>query len=227
MRRATFQIMIARVDVVSIGTLARNLLWNEASAVRTAHATVSLIRTGKDVILVDPGLPPVALGARLAERMNLKPAQVTHVFLTHVGPATTAGLELFEHATWYCSEAELTHLRNQMRGYDGDDPRRAAIDGLLRRVEPAPDQVGRQVDLFPLAGVTRGTCGLLVAGAVNATLVTGPAVATLDHFLAGQVLPESADVEQAKSSLQEVYEIADLVVPGFDNVFQNPRGFGI
>jgi glyoxylase-like metal-dependent hydrolase (beta-lactamase superfamily II) len=219
--------MIARVDVISIGTPARNLLWNETSAVRTPHATMSLLRAGKEIVLVDPGLPPVALAARLGERVNLRPADVTHVFLTHVGPATTAGLELFENATWFCSEAEIEHLQGQLRGLEEDHPRRGSLDALLRRVEPAPDRVARQVDLFPLPGVTPGTCGLLVSGAVNSTLITGPAVATLDHFLAGQVVPESMDIEQAKSSLQEVYEIADLVVPGFDNIFQNPRGFGI
>jgi glyoxylase-like metal-dependent hydrolase (beta-lactamase superfamily II) len=219
--------MTARVDVVSIGTLARNLLWNESAPVRTAHATASLVRSGKQIILVDPGLPSVVLAARLAERLNLKPVQVTDVFLTHIGPATTAGLELFEHARWLCSQAEFGHIESQMQTLDEDDGRREALESILRRVEPAPDKLAPQIDIFPLPGVTPGTCGLLVSGSVNATLLTGPAVASLDHFLAGQVLPEAIDIESAKSSLREVYEIADLVIPGFDNLFQNPRGFGI
>ena len=44
-----------RVDIISIGTLSRNRLWNETAAVRTPHATTSLIRVGKRHILVDTG----------------------------------------------------------------------------------------------------------------------------------------------------------------------------
>ena len=45
------------------------------------------------------------------------------------------------------------------------------------------------------------------------------------NLLAGQVLPGCFNLEQAKESLREVYEIADLVVPGHDNIFPSPRGF--
>ena len=37
--------MPVRVDIISIGTLSRNRLWNEPAAVRTAHATTTLLRT--------------------------------------------------------------------------------------------------------------------------------------------------------------------------------------
>jgi hypothetical protein len=53
-----------RVDIISIGTLDRNRLWGETQSVRTAHATTTLIRTSKRSILIDPGLPSAALGAR-------------------------------------------------------------------------------------------------------------------------------------------------------------------
>jgi hypothetical protein len=52
-------------------------------------------------------------------------------------------------------------------------------------------------------------------------------VPTLDHFLAGQVLPDAADIQAAQESMREVYEIADLVVPGHDNLFLNPRAQGM
>ena len=47
------------------------------------------------------------------------------------------------------------------------------------------------------------------------------------HFLAGQVLPDSWDFETAGESMREVYEIADLIVPGHDNLFLNPRSQGM
>ena len=34
---------------------------------------------------------------------------------------------------------------------------------------------------------------------------------------------DAADVAAARASLAEVFEIADAVVPGYDNVFANPR----
>ena len=50
---------------------------------------------------------------------------------------------------------------------------------------------------------------------------------TQDHFLAQQVLPDSYDIKLAQESMREVYEIADVIVPGHDNVFVNPRTSGM
>ncbi len=98
---------------------------------------------------------------------------------------------------------------------------------LLESLQVAPDELADQVDLFPLSGYTPGTCGLLVAAPTSTILVAGDAVATLDHFLAGQVLPDTADIKAATEAMAEVYEIADLIVPGHDNLFVNPRAAGL
>jgi len=58
-------------------------------------------------------------------------------------------------------------------------------------------------------------------------LIAGDAVPTQDHFLAGQVLPDTWDISAAQASLREVYEIADLIIPGHDNIFVNPRSHGM
>jgi hypothetical protein len=94
-------------------------------------------------------------------------------------------------------------------------------------MQPAPDALAEHVDLFPLFGATPGACGILVAAPTYTALVAGDAVATLDHFLAGQVLPESFDIDAAAESMREVYEIADLIIPGHDNLFANPRSHGL
>jgi hypothetical protein len=67
------------VRVISIGTLSVHPLWGERTPVRTGHATTTLVRTGGKVILVDPSLPAQVLEARLAERANVKPEQITDV----------------------------------------------------------------------------------------------------------------------------------------------------
>ena len=223
-----------RVDIISIGTLSRNRLWDEAEAVRTPHATTTLIRAGDRTILVDPGLPAPALAARLHERTGLRPDAVDTVFLTNARPAHRAGLPLFADATILVHELERDAERARLSALIADAPDEDLDRAHLRRelavidsLRVADDKLADGVDLFPLFGYTPGTCGLLVTTPLTSTLVAGDAVVTLDHFLAGQVLPDSFDVRAAQEAMAEVYEIADLVVPGHDNLFVNPRGQGM
>lgn len=228
--------MSVRVDIISIGTLSRNRLWGETSAVRTPHATTTLLRTrdtaGPRLILIDPGLPAPVQAARLGERAGVAPAQIDTVFLTNFRPAHRAGLAAYPSATVLLHEAERDavgqHLHDMLQRVEGDDELAATIRAelaLLGRTRGPEDRLAPQVDLFPLAGYTPGTCGLLIADAATTTIVAGDAVPTRDHLLAGQVLPDAMDLAAAQESLREVYELADLIVPGHDNLFQNPRSF--
>ena len=45
---------------------------------------------------------------------------------------------------------------------------------ILERCRPAPDSIAPGVDLFPLPGVTRGTCGLLLAMPAQTALALVP-----------------------------------------------------
>ena len=223
-----------RLDVISIGTLSRNRLWGENQPVRTPHATTTLIRAGKRNILVDPGLPAQAIGARLYERTGLRPEQIDTVFLTNFRPSHRAGLSIFAKAKVFIHEREQEATAGRLRELISQAPEedldRATLQGelkLLESLSAAQDKLAESVDLFPLFGFTAGTCGLLIAAPTYTAMVAGDAVPTLDHFLAGQVLPESADLEAAGESMREVYEIADLIVPGHDNVFMNPRASGM
>ena len=230
--------MAVRIDIVSIGTLSRNRIWNEPQAVRTPHATTTLIRAGTTAdqgkelkILVDPGLPAQALVARLFERTGLRPEQIDVVFLTNFRPAHRHALSAFEKARWLISAAEREavgeHL-TELRDRGGDEVREVLEQELaiLKKTKVADDKLAPQVDLFPLPGFTPGTCGLLVSESASTTLIAGDAVPTRDHLLAGQVLPDAFDKDQALESLREVYEIADAIVPGHDNWFLNPRSYG-
>ena len=224
----------ARLDIISIGTLSRNRLWNENQPVRTPHATTSLIRAGKRHILVDPGLPAQALGARLFERTGIRPEQIDVIFLTNFRPAHRAGLAIFQNARRLIHEHEQQAARQHLerliqQAPDEDIDRRLLADELqlLETFTPADDRLAEHVDLFPLFGYTPGTCGLLLSLPTVTVLVAGDAVPTQDHFLAGQLLPDTYDLEAAKESLREVYEIADLIVPGHDNIFLNPRSQGM
>lgn len=223
-----------RIDIISIGTLSRNRLWNESAAVRTPHATTTLVRSGKRTILVDPGLPAPAVVARLFERTGLRPDAVDTVFLTNARPSHRGGLAAFPKAKVLIHEIERDASRAAVQAeIDGaagahlDHDHLDAELATLDTFRPAEDKLAADVDLFPLFGYTPGQCGLLVTAPLSSTLIAGDAVPTLDHFLAGQVLPDSGDIAAAQASMAEVYEIADLIVPGHDNWFVNPRGQGV
>lgn len=231
--------------IISIGTLSVHELWSHQGPARTPHATTTLITTsesparpgnrgstgsegGERRILVDPGLPPEIIGARLTERSGLKPEDISDVFLTSFRPAHRAGLAAFPHARWMISEAEREAigrgLIEQFQRADDDSTRRMLEQeiALLKKCQPAPDQLAPQIDLFPLPGFTPGTCGLILSRPDSTVVIAGDACATVEHLERGRVLRGAYDVEQAQESLVEVLEIADLIVPGHDNVVPTP-----
>jgi len=223
-----------RVDIISIGTLSRNRLWNEAEPRRTPHATTTLVRSGDQHILIDPGLPAPALGARLFERTGLSPDRIDTVFLTNFRPAHRAGLALFARATVLMHEVEQQSVRQHLERLIDQAPpddidRKTMQDelALLERIAPADDKLAPAVDLFPLFGYTPGQSGLLISAPTATILIAGDAVPTQEHFLAGQVLPDAYDIRAAQEAMREVYEIADQIVPGHDNIFVNPRMMGM
>lgn len=218
--------------IISIGTLSRHPLWNEPGAVRTPHATTTLIRGGDRVLLVDPGLPPQAVAARLFERSGLRPEQVTDVFLTNFRPAHRAGVAAFANADWWIGQIEREAVGRQLvellhHSDDADQQRLLKQEiALLQRCKAAPDKLMDRVDLFPLPGYTPGTCGLLLPLMSATVLIASDAVATSEHLERGQVLAGAFDTERAMESFREAVEIADWIIPGHDNITSNAAGRG-
>lgn len=214
--------------IISIGALSVHDLWPKQTAARTAHATTTLVRSGERRILVDPGLPPQVVAARLGERAGLLPEDISDVFLTNFRPAHRWGLSAFPNARWLIGEQEResvgVSLVERFQA-EQDEELKATLQqdiAILKRCEPAPDKLAPQVDLFPLPGFTPGTCGLLLSFAGLTVLIAGDAVATEEHLEQGRVQRGSYDVEQSQESLREAIEIADVIVPGHDNVILNP-----
>lgn len=231
--------------IISIGTLSAHPLWEERQPVRTGHATTTLIRAGDATILVDPGLPAPALKARLHERSGLTPEKITHVFLTSFHPEARRGIELFEHADWLISERERetvgvpiaqslgrlaeTQEMAKQTGEDFHEDQQATMEvlqrdiAILARTQAAPDSLADDIDLFPLPGYSPGSCGLLLAGN-DTTLICGDAIPTSEHLEQGKVLPGCSDRDLALESFKEAIEIADILIPGRDNLLLNPTG---
>jgi len=225
--------------VISIGALSRNRFWNENEPQRLAHSTTTLVRDGNTTILVDPGLPEQALAQRLDERTGLKPEQIDAVFLTSFRPVHRRGLGLFARATWMMYEPEIAAVREHLdqlsasvrqaeRSSGGalDQPGEREVADLiaqeraiLDRVSPAGDKPTRRAHLFPSAGVTPGSAGLLLTETSRTVAILGDAVISREYFEAGRVYEQAFDLEAAQASFRDAMEIADLIVPGHDNVF--------
>jgi len=224
--------------VISIGTLAAHPLWGERQQVRTGHMTTTLVRAGERRIVVDPGLPAAALAARLGERANLAPGQITDVFLTSFHPDGRRALAAFDAAVWWIhaderesvgvAMAQRLRAMSMREGVEDAGERDEELMAHLRqeiatlqRCKAAPDSFADRVSIFPLPGVSPGTCGLLLEDMRHTTLICGDAVATSEHLDEGRVL-HAADLDKARTSLEEALEIADLLILGRDNMVVNP-----
>jgi glyoxylase-like metal-dependent hydrolase (beta-lactamase superfamily II) len=221
--------MYPTVDVISIGHLSRNPFWNETEPVRPSLATTTLIRAGEKTILVDPSLPGELMVQRLRERSGLTPDRIDFVFLTSFHPTHRRGLAAFDDAKWLIGPKEretvADHL-NDLLENDGSSPSEMIENELaiLGRTEAAPDTLIDGVDLFPSPGVTAGHCGLLIAE-LRTILIAGDTVLTRAHLELNQISECCDDPVQAAESLAEVYEIADVIIPGHDNLFVVRGGY--
>jgi glyoxylase-like metal-dependent hydrolase (beta-lactamase superfamily II) len=218
-------------EVISIGTLSHNRLWGEGAAVRTAHATTSLVTDGQQRILVDPSLPPAALAARFFERTGRQLDDVTDVFCTTLRPVHRRSIEALSEARWWVGETELTVYRGHLEGLLDSAERLSPEDAatvrsdleLLEHFQPAPDKFTPQVSIYPLLGASPGSTGLLLTPATTTVVIAGDAVLTAEHLRRGQVWEGCADRKAALESLQDLMELADIVIPGHDNIAFSPR----
>lgn len=218
--------MAVEYCVISIGALSRNRLWGESAAVRTSHATTTAVFDEGRVILVDPSLPAAALGPVFNERTGKALGEVTDVFCTTLRPVHRRSIQALPEAAWWVHAAELTTYRDRLQQKLGSaerlDPQETALiqDELkvLSSFKPAPERFSRQVTVFPLAGPSAGSAGLLLTPPTTTVVVAGDAALTADHVRRGQVWQGCEDVEAAMRSMGDFLELADVIVPGHDNV---------
>jgi len=206
-----------RIDVIAIGSLAKNKYWNEKVPQREEYATATLVRSGDAAILVDPGWPAEVLRSGLFYRAGLEPDAVTHVFLTHFDPAHRQGIGLFPKAVWWMYAEEIAYA-------EAEPAADATAGRVLSRMKAAPDKLAPGVDLFPTFGHTPGHTSLLVYTPTETTILAGDVALTRDHFEHGDLGEGPWDLEKAKASFQDVVEMADTIVPAHDNLFVSRAG---
>ncbi|MFP3937247.1 MAG: MBL fold metallo-hydrolase [Phycisphaerae bacterium] len=223
--------MAVEFRIISIGTMSQNRLWGESRAVRTSHATTTLVVENDRRILVDPSLPAEILSARYNERTGRQLEDVTDVFCTTLRPVHRRSIAAFEHARWWTSEEELetygrhlAHLADSAGRLSEEDAKIVEADRrLLERFQAAEEKFTPQVNLYPLAGASPGSAGLLLTPPTQSIVIAGDAAITTDHISHGQIWQGCADTDQAGESLRDILEIADIIIPGHDNVMLSPR----
>lgn len=223
--------MSVEFTIVSIGALSHHRLWGEAAPTRTAHATTTLVTAGDRLILVDPGLPASVLTARLFERTGKGPADITDVLCTTLRPAHRRGIDAFGSARWLAHEVELESYRGFLENtlesaerLESDEVRAVREDlDKMDAFQPAEEQPADQVTLYPLAGPTPGSAGLLLTPPTQTIVIAGDAALTSEHIQSGQIWQGCLQADRAMESLRDLLELADVIVPGHDNVVFSPR----
>ncbi len=215
--------------IVSIGTLSSHPNWNEPNEVRTGHATTTVIKSEDAVLLVDPSLPAQMVDAKLHERWGLRLSDVTHVFLTSFDDDRTRTLDGLTHAQWFMHEPEIEcakqHVSEALQHVERDDELERWLESQLQKLDGfqvPEDHFLQGVDLFPLHGHTLGTCGLLLPTPKRTIVIAGDAVPSREHLERLTVLPTTQDIESAQESMKECVDIADIIIPGRDNILLNP-----
>ena len=114
-------------------------------------------------------------------------------------------------------ETDLSHA--EAKAWTGLSPQLKLLD----RFKPAPEKFTDQVALYPLPGPSIGNSGLLLTAPIHTIIIAGDAALTAEHLLRGQVWEGCSDREQAMESLKDILELADIVIPGHDNVMISPQ----
>ena len=95
--------------------------------------------------------------------------------------------------------------------------RSAPQAGSAPRLPPRAARRRTATPALPSFGTTRGNTSLLIA-ANRTVIVAGDAIMSRDHFDNRRVWERSVDPRSAKESFVELREIADVIIPGHDNI---------
>ena len=207
-----------RWHILTIGHLSRNKFWGESDdqAYRTPLCTSTLIRHADRTIIVDPSCPPDEMIRVLHQRTGLLPDAVDTVFLTHFHGDHRVGITAFPQARWCMAGADIHDWITQLAP-DSHEQR------LLARFEPVVDDLAPGIALLPTPGHSSAHTSLVFTSADMRVVVAGDAVMTRDFFLAQDVYFNTVDRSAAVQSIAAIADQADIIVPGHDNYFVNPR----
>ena len=165
-------------------------------------SSVSLVRDGDALIVVDPGLvaePSLILDPLLA--LGVRPEDVSHVFLSHHHPDHTVNIALFPNVE--VVDFWARYVGDQWLDHDGDGYRLAP-----------------RSQLWLTPGHTEEDASLVVE-ADDATYVFTHAWSGSDR--SPEVDPYAPDQRVLDRSRARILKVADIVVPGHGEPFRVDR----
>ena len=209
---------IARYDIIVIGHLKWNAFFGESpnSPPRgdPSTCTSTMVRgrqaDGREYVLViDPTLrlSPEDYYFDINRRTGLSYKDVTHCFATHEHFDHQIGFNYFPNAVWLAAEPVRQKLKES-----------PYIDSS--RVQTASGEFLPGVAVLPLPGHTMGLSGVAFEDGNVRCVVAGDGVMTRDHF-AFETSAFEQDSAQAAQTIRELKLIADIIVPGHDNMILN------
>ena len=206
--------MIKRWDLITIGNISRNRYWGEGDEKghRPAICTCTLITlTDGTRLLVDPSLTDVtAMANELDRRAGLQLADVTAVFITHEHGDHHFGLKHFPDARWLAAPPVADAL-NASRQY-------------AKTVESIGSLLFDAIEVVPTPGHTLSHHSLRFDCERQSVVIAADAAMTRDFWRDRRGYFNSADMNLAAQTIEQLETIADVVVPGHDNYFLHPRG---
>jgi glyoxylase-like metal-dependent hydrolase (beta-lactamase superfamily II) len=182
-----------------LGRTARlDVLFTGYAAMPRVAGTVSLVRDGDRVVVVDPGMVPdrTAITDPL-RRLGVDPADVTDVVLSHHHPDHTVNVALFGEVPVHDFQAVYTRDEWTSRPAEG-----VALTPSVRLLA-TPGHTPQ--DLTVLVGTADGVAALTHLWWTDA----GP----LED-------PYAPDAGQLRAQRERVLALADLVVPGHGEPFR-------
>lgn len=204
----------AEVSIIQSGRLSRDA----DGAVLDAHSTVTLIRTRRQLILVDTGAPED--GPHLVEALrseNISPSQITLVINSHGHRDHVGGNDLFPAARFVAHAAEPQITRIFPAG---------APFTLVR----APRRVDHGVMVLPTPGHSPGSLSVVVSdplcrfeGGGGTVVIAGDAIPLRANYLMGVPPALHWDIEASRKSMAAITSLADWVIPGHDHPFRVQR----
>lgn len=203
--------------IINIGVLSQNKFWGETRRMREdISATCTLLEVGGHRLIIDPSPRREALEKLLFDRAGLRPDAIDMVYVTHWHGDHLFGLRLFEHATWLMEEAGIAEWRESAPEYRH----------LADRFVPATGALPEGVELLPAPGHTSTLAALKLETPWGCLVVAGDAVMNREFLAAEEGYHNSVDFAQAADTIRRIKGVADLVIPGHDNVVLNRRGLG-
>lgn len=147
--------------------------------------------------------------AELDRRTGCRPEKIHAVFITHEHGDHHFGLKHFPRARWLAAPP-VARLLNESGKYTKEVE---AVEGLMFDA----------IDVIPTPGHTLSHHSLRFDCEGRSVVVAADAAMTRDFWNDRRGYFNSADFELATRSIDELAQIADIIVPGHDNYFLTAR----